>query len=257
MLNDPSSKQAITATTNDTSDDFDELASTVLVELGELFAQLSIGAPAIADALERVAKWLPQSPHKTADDPLGESAPAAALARNAHERTLGSGRRPELVIDRETLEWWGRSSTRRVRVITTDTGASEELTRSRPSSVTPASLAPLAIQPDFARLPARAAEPPPPQWAVEPRPLSGSPPPYYSLDHLPPLTSERAFRRHLKAGLPVTRIGYGEVVTPAAWLAWLGAQAKPRMSAARAALPPAPSDDELLATVGAKPRSKR
>jgi hypothetical protein len=251
MKTDLSSKEAVAATTNVTSDDFDELASTALVELGELgelFAQLAIAAPAIAETLERAAARLPRSSHQTADDPLGEWAPAAVL---------GSGRPPELVIDRETLEWWGRSSTRRVRVIATDTAASQELTRSRPSSVTPASLTPLATQPDFAQLAARATEPARPQAANEPRPPSGSPPPYYSLDHLPPLTSERAFRRHLKAGLPVTRVGYAEVVTPAAWLAWLGSQAKPRASAARAALPPAPTDDELLATVGAKPGSKR
>jgi hypothetical protein len=79
---------------------------------------------------------------------------------------------------------------------------------------------------------------------------------YFSLACLPPQTSERAFKRALRAGLPVTRTGYSEVVTPSAWLAWLERAARPRVSAARAALPSTPSDDEMLASVGAKPRKR-
>jgi hypothetical protein len=79
---------------------------------------------------------------------------------------------------------------------------------------------------------------------------------YFSLACLPPQTSERAFKRALRAGLPVTKLGYSEVVTPSAWLAWLERAARPRVSAARAALPSTPSDDEMLASVGAKPRKR-
>jgi hypothetical protein len=79
---------------------------------------------------------------------------------------------------------------------------------------------------------------------------------YYSLDDLPPKTSERAFQRALKAGLPVTRVGYAEVITPSAWVAWIERNARPRARATRAALPAGPTDDELLATVATR-RTKR
>lgn len=91
----------------------------------------------------------------------------------------------------------------------------------------------------------------------EPRRAPGAAAPiYYSLDDLPPKTSERAFRRALKAGLPVTRVGYAEVITPSAWVAWIERNARPRARATRAALPARPTDDELLATVATR-RTKR
>jgi post-segregation antitoxin (ccd killing protein) len=89
-----------------------------------------------------------------------------------------------------------------------------------------------------------------------PRVPDAASPLYYSLEALPPKTSERAFRRALKAGLPVTRVGYAEVVTPSAWVAWIERNAQPRARAARAALPARPTDDELLATVATR-RTKR
>ncbi len=206
------------------SDEAEGDTHDLLIGLHDILTSVSVGAPAIAEALRRLAARFPRAP---AD--IAASASSAAPSGSATTPAPGRRRAPELVINSETAEWMRRSIPSRVRLI--------ELGSPTPDP------------------PSRAATREPPQPAPHAPPPSALP--YYSLDHLPPLTSERAFRRHLKAGLPVTRIGYGEVVTPAAWLAWLGAQAKPRMSAARAALPPAPSDDELLATVGAKPRSKR
>jgi hypothetical protein len=77
---------------------------------------------------------------------------------------------------------------------------------------------------------------------------------YFSLASLPPETSARAFRRALKAGLPVTRVGHASVVTPNAWLAWIDREAKPRRTRA---LPACPTDEELLASPGARPRTRK
>lgn len=77
---------------------------------------------------------------------------------------------------------------------------------------------------------------------------------YYSLANLPPQTSKRAFLRALRAGLPVTRIGYAEVVTKENWLAWVERNAKPRR---RKALGAAPTDDEILASPGARPKGRK
>ena len=77
---------------------------------------------------------------------------------------------------------------------------------------------------------------------------------YFSLACLPPQTSERAFKRALRAGLPVTRTGYSQVVTPSAWLAWIDREAKPRRNRA---LPACPTDEELLASPGAKPKIRK
>lgn len=205
-------------------DELEEDAQALLFGLSDILTLVSDGAPAIAEALRLTAARWPHASCRVAD-PAFATAPLSSATTPTRVRPPV----PDFVIDRETAEWMRKSVADRVRVIELASPMSDRPSRSA------------------------TREPPAPELLAPPR----SPPPYYSLDHLPPLTSERAFRRHLKAGLPVTRIGYGEVVTPAAWLAWLGAQAKPRASAARAALPPAPSDDELLATVGAKPRSKR
>jgi hypothetical protein len=80
------------------------------------------------------------------------------------------------------------------------------------------------------------------------------PPLYYTVDDLPPKTSERAFKRALQAGLPVTRTGYAEVVTPSAWLTWVERNAKPRT---RKALGATPTDDEILASPGARRSARR
>lgn len=76
---------------------------------------------------------------------------------------------------------------------------------------------------------------------------------YFSLAALPPQTSKRAFQRALRAGLPVTRVGYAEVVTQSAWLAYVERGARPRPNRALGA---AATDDEILASPGARARGR-
>lgn len=80
---------------------------------------------------------------------------------------------------------------------------------------------------------------------------------YYTLEHLPPHTSVRAFQRALRSGIPCIKLSHLEAVTRTAWLAHLEANSRPRLRAARAALPSKPTDDELLAAVGARPANAR
>jgi hypothetical protein len=80
---------------------------------------------------------------------------------------------------------------------------------------------------------------------------------YYTLEHLPPHTSVRAFQRALRSGIPCIKLSHLEAVTRTAWLAHLETNSRPRLRAARAALPPKPTDDEVLAAVGARPAHAR
>lgn len=75
---------------------------------------------------------------------------------------------------------------------------------------------------------------------------------YYSEDHLPPNTSVRAWRRALRAGVPTARIGNKKVVMVADWNVYVRSLVRRNGRIGTAA-----SDDDLLASVGARPRGKR
>jgi hypothetical protein len=81
---------------------------------------------------------------------------------------------------------------------------------------------------------------------------------YYAVDDRPPMTSERAFRRAIADGLPVTPLGGGLlVVTVESWRLWVQDHARPCAKARQRALPSNPTNADLLGAVGAKPRRAR
>lgn len=205
-------------------------------------------------------------------------APALAPARDARERTPEPGHAGTFVISVEAASQMRDAFAGRVRAVEVDepdaADAALSVTRSADRRRTNGELG-------AAREPAGDDRRPDRWMLTEVRPTRGTAdggaawgrrsddhtraetppsaeraPLYFSLACLPPQTSERAFKRALRAGLPVTKLGYSEIVTPSAWLAWLERTARPRVSAARAALPSTPSDDEMLASVGAKPRKR-
>jgi hypothetical protein len=203
-------------------------------------------------------------------------APALAPARDARERTPERGHAGAFVISVEAASQMRDAFAGRVRAVEVDepgaAGAALSVTRGAERRHTRGELGaarepagddrrlqrwrPTEVRPTPRTADGGAA------WGrrsdeharAETPPSSERAPLYFSLTSLPPETSARAFKRALRAGLPVTRTGYSEVVTPTAWLAWIDREAKPRRSRA---LPAFPTDEELLASPGARPKTRK